>query len=185
MIAKKNKKIEILQKNNPILREVSSPIPLDKIKSEEIKGIISDLKKAIDSQADAVAISAVQIGKTIRLFVVSKRIFQIMEELGEKEIKDKKDLIFINPKIKKISKEKQLIEEGCLSVRYFYGKVSRSCKVTVEAYDEEGKKFSRGFSGLFAQVIQHENDHLDGILFIDKAVDVQEITPEEFEKTLK
>jgi peptide deformylase len=185
MVTIKNKKIEILQKDNPVLREVSSLIPLNKIKSEEVKSVISDLKKAIDSQADAVAISAVQIGKPIRLFVISKRIFQIIEELNGEEIKEKKDLIFINPKITKISKGKQLIEEGCLSVRYFYGKVSRSCKVTVEAYDEEGKKFSRGFSGLFAQVVQHENDHLDGILFIDKAVDVQEITPEEFEKTLK
>ena len=185
MVTKKDKKIEILQKDNPVLRQVSTVIPQDKIKSEEVKGVISDLKKAIDSQADAVAISAVQIGKPVRLFVISKRIFEIIEELSGEKTKDKKDLIFINPKIKKVSKEKQIIEEGCLSVRYFYGKVSRSCKVTVEAYDEEGKKFSRGFSGLFAQVIQHENDHLDGVLFIDKAVDIQEITPEEFEKSFK
>ncbi|MFA5935043.1 MAG: peptide deformylase [Candidatus Paceibacterota bacterium] len=176
---------EILQKDNPLLREVSSPISLSEIKGEEIKKIISDLKMAMASQADAVAISAIQIGKPVRLFVISKRIFKIVEEITGEEIKEKKDLIFINPKIKRMSKDKQLIEEGCLSVRYFYGKVSRSCKVTVEAQDEDGKKFSRGFSGLFAQVVQHENDHLDGVLFIDKAIDIQEITPEEFEKTLK
>ena len=185
MVSIKNKKIEILQKDNPILRETSLPIPASEIKGEKIRKIISDLKVAIDSQDDAVAISAVQIGKPIRLFVISKRIFKIVEELTGEEMKEKKDLIFINPKIKRMSKDKQLIEEGCLSVRYFYGKVSRSCKVTVEAQDENGQKFSRGFSGLFAQVVQHENDHLDGILFIDKAIDIQEITPEQFEKSLK
>lgn len=182
---KKDTKINILQKDCPILREISKPILKEEIDSKEIKKIISDLQKAIDSQADAVAISAIQIGKPVRLFVISKRIFKIVEELTGGEIKDKKDLIFINPKIMKMSKDKQLIEEGCLSVRYIYGKVSRSSKVTVEYLDENGKKFSRGFSGLFAQVVQHENDHLDGILFIDKAVDIQEITPEEFQASLK
>ncbi|MDD4804071.1 MAG: peptide deformylase [Candidatus Pacebacteria bacterium] len=184
---KKDTKINILQKDCPILREISKSILKEEIDSKEIKKIISDLQKAIDSQADAVAISAIQIGKPVRLFVISKRIFSILEELNGEKIKDteKKDLIFINPKITKMSKDRQLIEEGCLSVRYIYGKVSRSSKVTVEYFDENGKKFSRGFSGLFAQVVQHENDHLDGILFIDKAVDIQEISPEEFEKTLK
>ena len=185
MVVIKNKNIEILQKDNPILRKISTPILTDKIKSGEIKKVISDLKNAINSQSDAVAISAVQIGKPIRLFILSKRIFEINEEIKGEKNKEKRDLIFINPKIKKLSKDKQLIEEGCLSVRYFYGKVSRSCKVTVEAYDENGIKFTRGFSGLFSQVVQHENDHLDGILFIDKAIEIQELTSEEYEESLK
>ncbi len=186
MPIKKGKKIEILQKDCPILREISKPISTKDITSKEIGEIISDLQKAIDFQADAVAISAIQIGKPIRLFVISKRIFSILEELNGEKTKDteKKDLVFINPKIKKLSKDKQLIEEGCLSVRYVYGKVSRSSKVTVEYLDENGKKITRGFSGLFAQVVQHENDHLDGILFIDKAVDIQEVSKEDYEKSL-
>jgi len=187
MPVKKSKQVEILQKDNPILREISKPISLKEIDSKEIKGIISDLQKAIDSQADAVAISAIQIGKTVRLFVISKKIFSILEELNGKKTdnKEKKDLVFINPKIKKLSKDKQLIEEGCLSVRYIYGKVSRSSKVTVEYLDENGKKNTRGFSSLFAQVVQHENDHLDGILFIDKAVDLQEVSKEDYERSLE
>jgi peptide deformylase len=186
MPSKKSKKIEIIQKDNLILREISKPISVKDIVGKEIKGIISDLQKAIDSQADAVAISAIQIGKPVRLFVISKRIFSILEELGGEKTKDadKKDLIFINPKITKMSKDKQLIEEGCLSVRYFYGKVSRSSKVIVEYLDENGKKNNRGFSGLFAQVVQHENDHLDGILFTDKAVDIQQVSVEDYEKSL-
>ena len=94
-------------------------------------------------------------------------------------------MIFINPKITKTSKEKQNLEEGCLSVRYFYGKVERPKKATIEWTNENGEKLSRGVSGLLAQIVQHENDHLDGILFTDKATELVEITPEEFEKNVK
>jgi peptide deformylase len=182
MTPKKSQKINILQKGNPVLREVSSVIPIDKIKSLGVKKVILDLKKAIESQKDAAAISAVQIGKPIRLFIISKRIFNIE---GRENDPKTKDLVFINPKITKCSKDKQLLEEGCLSVRYVYGKVLRPEKITIEAYDENGKKFSRGFSELFSQIVQHENDHLNGVLFIDKAVDIQEITPEEYAEMLK
>ncbi len=178
------KKIEIIQKDNPILRKTSAEIPVGKIKSTEVKKIISDLKKAIKGQADAVAISAVQIAKPIRLFVISKRAFQLIEP-DATEIKQTKDLIFINPKITKTSKTKQELEEGCLSVRYIYGQVIRSEKVTIEALDEDGKKFSRGFSGFLAQVVQHETDHLNGILFIDTAENLHEVSHEEYEKSLK
>jgi len=184
MALAKKSKIEILQTGNPILREVSLAIPLSKIKTPETKKTISLLQKAIAGQSDAAAISAVQIGNLTRLFVMSKKVFE-SDPKNPGEIKPKKDLIFINPKIVKVSKNKQLLEEGCLSVRYVYGKVMRPEKVTVEAYDENGKKFSRGFSGLLAQIVQHEIDHLDGILFTDKAVDLQKISPEEYEKMLK
>jgi peptide deformylase len=184
MARAKKPQIEILQKDNPILREISCLVPESEIKTADIKKIISDLKTAMNSQSDAIAISAVQIGKPIRLFMISNKIYEVLGENPE-TAKNKKDLVFINPKIKKTSKEKQNLEEGCLSVRYFYGKVERPTKATIEWHDENGKKLSRGVSGLMAQIVQHENDHLDGILFIDKATELQEITPEEFEKSLK
>lgn len=174
---RKTKQIEILQKNNPVLRQVSKPVPEKEITGAEIKKIISDMKIALNSQEDGIAISAVQIGYLSRIFIISRKIYEVLGEAPEIASK-KDDLIFINPKIKKVSKDKQLLEEGCLSVRYLYGKVLRSAKATVEAVDENGKKFSRGVSGLMAQIVQHENDHLDGILFIDKATDIQEILPE-------
>ena len=73
--------------------------------------------------------------------------------------------------------EKKMMEEGCLSVRYLYGKVSRGSKVVLEAYDETGKKFIKGASGLLSQIFQHETDHLNGVLFIDKAKNIEEIIP--------
>ena len=71
------------------------------------------------------------------------------------------------------------MEEGCLSVRWLYGKVRRSSKATINAYDEHGKKIVRGASGLLAQIFQHECDHLDGTLFIDKAKELWEMSEEE------
>jgi len=178
MPAKKTEKIKILQKNDPILRQISKPISEKEIKGVEMKKVISNMRTALASQDDGIALSAVQIGTPLRIFLISNKIFEILGE-DPKEAKNKKDLVFINPKIKKLSKQKQLLEEGCLSVRYLYGKVSRSAKALIEALDENGEKFSRGTSGLLAQIVQHENDHLDGILFIDKAIDIEEILPKD------
>ena len=82
-----------------------------------------------------------------------------------------------NPEILKTSKEKMVVEEGCLSVRWLYGRVKRSQKTMVRAYDESGKMFTMGGSGLLSQAFQHEIDHLDGVLFIDKATDIKNIPP--------
>ena len=86
-------------------------------------------------------------------------------------------MVFINPKISKLSKEKEWTPEGCLSVRWLYGKTYRSKKASISAYDENSKKFTRGASGLLAQIFQHETDHLNGILFIDHAKDIKEELP--------
>ena len=94
------------------------------------------------------------------------------------------DLIFINPEIKKLSHKKQWLSEGCLSVKGIYGKVQRSEKVTVKAFNEKGEIFSRGASKLLAQTIQHENDHLDGILFCDKAKDLEKIDADTNDKEI-
>ena len=176
------KEIVILQKEDPRLRKISAEVDPSLIKSKRIKETISSLKLAIDSQPDAVAISAVQIGELVRIFLISKKLFNILKE-EKKPLKEaKKDLIFINPKITKLSKSKILCEEGCLSVRFLYGKVKRSTHVDIEAFDENGNKIKKSASGLLAQIIQHENDHLDGILFIDKAIDIQEILPEKLKE---
>ena len=103
MAKQKVNKTEILQAGNPILREVSSVIPATKIKTSEIKKTISLLKKTINNQCDAAAISAVQIGKPVRLFIISKKVFET-DSKNLNDTKTKNDLIFINPKILKVSK---------------------------------------------------------------------------------
>ena len=123
------------------------------------------------------------IGYSLPIFIVSGKIFHKDFIKGEKEFKKTpkreipKDLVFINPKISKLSREKEWVPEGCLSVRWLYGKTFRSKKATIMAYDENGKKFQRGASGLLAQIFQHETDHLKGVLFIDHAKDIKEELP--------
>ncbi len=176
----------ILQKNEPVLRKISSEVPLDKIQTSKIQKIIKEMRAAMDSQEDGAAIAAPQIGYLLRIFVVSHKVANLINKTKPKKDsvgKEKpeslmKNAVFINPKILKLSKEKKIVEEGCLSVRYLYGKVKRSNKALVEAYDEYGNKFSLGGSGLLAQIFQHEVDHLDGVLFIDKAKYVEEIIPD-------
>ena len=182
-----------MQRDDPVLRKTAENVAVEEIKSAKIQNILREMKDALDSQDDGVAIAAPQIGYPLRIFVVSKKVEKIMQEEREmvldtspeqedvkkpNKLSYSRDLVFINPIIKKISKERRDVDEGCLSVRYLYGKVSRATKVKVEAYDENGKKFERGGTGLLAQIFQHETDHLEGVLFIDKATDLEEIPPE-------
>lgn len=172
----------IIQKDNPLLREKALEVNIEDIKSRRIATIIRRMEKALDKEDDGIAIAAPQIGESLRIFIVSKKVFKIIDEEKYHSTRmnnkpEHKNLIFINPEITKISREQMIVEEGCLSVRWLYGQVKRAKKVMVRAYNEEGKLFTFGASGLMAQVFQHEIDHLNGILFIDKARGLKEIPP--------
>lgn len=108
-----------------------------------------------------IGLAAPQIGQLLRLIVV-----KIPENKSPK--KENSPLILINPQIKKTSRETQEIEEGCLSFPNLYGQVKRPAKIKLIAQNLSGKKITISASKLTAQVIQHEIDHLDGIIFIDK-----------------
>lgn len=155
-------------------------MPIKDIKSTHIKKVIATMKKALAEQDDGIGLAAPQIGIPLRIFIVSKKIFAAPHD--EKDAKGKEpkldDLVLINPVITKESREKKWMEgEGCLSVRWIYGKVRRSTKVTLRAHTDDGKIFERGASGLLAHIFQHEVDHLNGVLFIDKAKDLERIEP--------
>ncbi|MFA7285680.1 MAG: peptide deformylase [Candidatus Paceibacterota bacterium] len=171
----KSKVKTILQSEEPVLREIAKEVDLKNIKTPKVVKMLKDMSEALDSQYDGVAIAAPQIGYSYRIFLVSGKIFEKSFIRGKKteNTEHVKNLVFINPVITKLSKEKDWVPEGCLSVRPVYGKTYRAKKATVEAYDEEGNKFSRGGSGLLAQIFQHETDHLNGILFIDHAKELR------------
>lgn len=160
---------EIVQNGDPVLRDIAKEVSIDKITSPEIKKVIKEMSEALATQDDGVAIAAPQIGYSYRIFVVAGKVLE-----NDEEVYKKKDMVFINPVIKKLSKKTTWLEEGCLSVRPFWGEVKRSLQATIEAYDENGNKFTRGASGLLAHIFQHETDHLNGILFIDKARNIVE-----------
>ena len=162
-----------------MLRKIAKEVPIKEITEKEIQKVIKNMRSALKSQKDGVAIAAPQIGDSLRIFIVSGKVFDIQNNDYDEEMPPiSPDLICINPVISKLSKEKSEMEEGCLSVRYLYGKISRSTKSTITAYNDKGEKFTRGASGLLAQVFQHETDHLNGILFIDSAKELVEIPPE-------
>ena len=178
----------IIQDGDSRLREIAKDVPLADIKSQAIQNVLKDMEEALNRESDGVAIAAPQIGVSLRIFLVSEKIFDktFLDEDGMKKTAKKKygTIAFINPKILKISKKTEVKNgEGCLSVRWLYGNVRRALNVTVEAYNEKGEKIKRGAGGILAHIFQHEIDHLDGILFIDKATDIHEMTPEsELEK---
>jgi len=172
---------DIIQTPHPSLRQISESVPVEKIHSTEVQAVIKKMKQALTSQDDGVAIAAPQIGVLLRIFVISGRAFDVDED-GTENLPAKQtspDLVFINPVITNHSQKKEEMEEGCLSVRWKYGWVKRYTKATISAYNEYGEKVSRGGSGLIAQIFQHEIDHLDGILFIDKADDIKDLPAED------
>ncbi len=160
---------KVIQAGNPILREKSKIV--NNIGSEKVQKIIQDL---IDSmrKSQVVGIAAPQIGKGLRIFASEIRETKYRSSSSASELK-----IYINPKIIKLSGREVVGYEGCSSVAnaQFFGPVKRPGGVIVEAFDRKGKKFSLEAKGLLARVIQHEYDHLEGILFTDKIDDWKKI----------
>ncbi len=175
---------KIVTEDNAVLHEVATEVRQEEIRSKQIQKIISNMKKALASEPYGVAIAAPQIGESLRIFVVAGKVFNTPEGADREETKaaeeDKKttkhsDKTFINPKIIKKSKNKKEFGEGCLSVPHLYGTVARYEKVTINYLDESGNKQTRGASGFLAQVFQHEVDHLNGILYTDKATETHKV----------
>lgn len=122
-------------------------------KNPEIQKLIFDMIATM-KDAKGLGLAAPQVGISLRVFTVNI---------------EGKVCVFINPEIKDISSEKIPFEEGCLSVQKTWGSVTRPKKLTIKAMDENGKIIKIRAKGLLARIIQHEMDHLNGILFIDKA----------------
>lgn len=153
-----------------VLRKKAVEVPMDQIQTPKMQKLIEEMFDTLRDIPDGVALAAPQVGESVRLFVVSPKIFQ-------NEDSEKAQLVYINPKIIKKSRDKKLMEEGCLSVRWWYGKIRRASRVKIEATNADGNKFSIEASGLLAQIFQHETEHLEGILFVDNATELKEMEP--------
>ncbi len=169
---------KLVAQNHPALHTISEEITPEEFSDGTVTKIIKGLRQAIKEYSvdgfSAVAIAAPQIG-------VAKRMFLIEDQSGSPEERFP-TIIAINPRIIKTSKRTHIVGEGCLSVPKLYGVVKRSTNVTLEATDEHGTLFTRGAGGLLAQIIQHECDHLDGTLFIDRAEDAWPVEKEQLKR---
>lgn len=154
------------KKEEKFLRRKTSAFDFSKFSKKEISELVKRMKKEM-VKADGIGLSANQIGLDMSLFVAQ---VPKIEERGEKiVITGQKFYAVFNPKITKESKEKSPMEEGCLSVPGgISGEVERPEKITLEGQDKNGKKLKIKAWGLLARVFQHEVDHLNGTLFIDK-----------------
>lgn len=143
------------------LRERSKEVDRDLLMTEEMQKFIDEMVPMMH-KSDGVGLAAPQVGKNMRVCVIAK--------LADKKLTE--DLILINPVWEKISKKKNVDNEGCLSVPNIFGKVTRYSDVHVTAWNRFGEIISFEAHKFFARVIQHESDHLNGVLFIDKAKDL-------------
>ena len=144
--------LEIKKFKDPILRKKSEEV---KEITDEIKKLTEDMKETMDRN-QGVGLAAPQVG-------INKRIIVINPELANSDV-----FALINPKITKKSKETETEEEGCLCFPGLFLKIKRAKEIEIEVLNINGEKIKIKAQGLFARVLQHEIDHLDGILFIDR-----------------
>lgn len=165
MLKPSKKILEISSKEEEkFLRKKTIPFDFSKFSSKEIRETIKEMRK-IMHQAEGIGLSANQVGLPYRFFIA-----EVPEENGYSKF-----YAIFNPQITKASTEKEEMEEGCLSVPNCFGNTERSYKLVLEGQDYKGKKIKIKAWGLLARVFQHEIDHLEGILFIDKAKDLYEV----------
>lgn len=167
----------IVLKGQAVLAHKTKEVPKDMFGTKELAKLIERMSKSVRNTRYGVAISANQIGLPWRIFVVRGFVLAGMER-KDPGADDVPDVAFVNPKITKTSRKKELLDEACLSVPGFHGNIKRAERVTVRAQSLDGKRFERGASGLLSQIFQHETDHLDGTLYVDKAEEVFEAEPE-------
>ena len=168
--------------SNIALRSVAKEIPIEEIQGKKMRDLIADMKKLLAKEEYGVALAAPQVGESLRIFIISGRALARDGRNAPDEPREATprgpephplpDQVYINPELAKLSRSKKEKHEGCLSIRGKWGTVPRAEKATIRAYDESGIRFTRGASGFLAHVFQHEMDHLEGILYIDKATHI-------------
>ncbi len=142
--------LNITKLGEDILRQKAQPVAEV---NDEIRTLCDDMFETM-IEAEGVGLAGPQVGKNLRLFVL----------IADDDVKR----VFINPQIIKTSEEVGEYDEGCLSIPQVYETIIRPTKVTVQALNEKGKPFTLEADGLLARIIQHEYDHLEGILYIDR-----------------
>ena len=157
--------LDIINIGHPTLREIATEVPVDEIQSEPVQSFIDKLI-ATKRKANGAGIAANQVDNTWRIFVV---------EVGNNPRYPYKPdyplTVMINPKVTFLTEERFENFEGCLSIPNLRGVVHRCPIVRVEGYNRDAKKVDFEVRGISAGTFQHEDDHLDGVLYTDKLID--------------
>jgi len=148
----------------PVLRERSRPVP---DVTDEVRAVAQRMIE-IMHQAEGIGLAAPQVGLAWRLFVASVPEGDDRSADSNPPTASPEPVVFINPSLVSPRSQLEILEEGCLSLPGIRGDVARPGEVTIRATDLQGREFTRHGAGLLARCWQHELDHLDGVLIIDK-----------------
>lgn len=179
------KVLQRTQFGNPILRKKARFLKGAEIKSETTQELIENIRYTLLEKNLGIGLAAPQVNKNVAIAVIA-----IRPKPHRPTVKNF-DLILVNPEIIDYSGTKEELWEGCISAGSngtcdLFAKVPRHQKIRIKYLDEKGKSHNRGFSGLEAHVIQHEVDHLNGILFVDHVKDsTTYMTYREYVKRIK
>src|SRR5262245_22926688 len=157
---KKNLRRPLAYYGNPILRKKADPV--ESI-TPEISRLIQDMIAMLDQLGHSVGLAAPQVNVSLSLFVARAPVEDVAEAYEGIEAK-----VFINPEILSFGKETWKRGEGCFSIPGVFDEVERPWRIRVKYQDETGKSHEEDFEGMIARVIQHEYDHLQGVLMIDR-----------------
>jgi peptide deformylase len=163
--------LKVARMGHPVLRARARPIEPAQIGSPRIQQLIDDMFETMQ-EYQGVGLAAPQVHESLRVFVAG---FTPDDE-DDESARGVPLMALINPEITPIGPE--LVEdwEGCLSIPDIRGRVPRSRQISVRAYDRRGKRIDLKAAGFTARVIQHETDHLDGVLFLDRMKSFQTLT---------
>ena len=153
--------LPIIETPDPRLRVISKPVETF---DDELKQPVADMFETM-YDAPGIGLAAIQVGVPKRILVIDLQEIDPEDEEGKRIIRTPR--VFINPVFSDESEEHSVYQEGCLSVPEQYADVTRPAEVTVDWQDEDGNNHRERMTGLMATCIQHEHDHLEGILFID------------------
>jgi len=163
------KKLRRTQFGNPILRATARQLTPSEIRSDEIQELIAAIRTTLIEKQYGVGLAAPQVGHSVALTVIG------IKPTPSRPHNPFIDMVVINPELIKTYGRKTPMWEGCISFgdtkNFPYAQVPRYQKIRLRWLDEQGKRHERDFEGLLAQVLQHETDHLNGILFVDKVED--------------
>lgn len=163
--------LKIVQAGDPVLRQVARPLSTKEIGSREIRELVEALKETM-RDAPGVGLAAPQVGHSLQLAVIEDRPEYTKdasaEVLAERERQPVPFHVIVNPKLTLLDEPSIEFFEGCLSVSGYIAMVPRAKRVRVECLDEHGKKKVIEASGWYARILQHEIDHLNGTLYLDR-----------------
>lgn len=161
----------ITHPHNTSLHERCRDVTPDELQTKEIKDLVANMIHTMYKDA-GVGIAAPQVGKNIRLAIITKG--ALTKTDGDIPFSTKKDLVIINPTYTPLNANMAEEEEGCLSVPGVWGSTPRHTKILAQFFTIDGKQHKCVITDFFARVFQHETDHLDGVLFIDRARETHE-----------